>query len=165
MYHSITFTSEDGTSKNTWTDWGLIPSTRHSMAKREVWSNKVDVVGVNSQPDLVRPYHVSLGLNVNSYSGLTNLINKDTDDYATTTYEYSILKNGSGSFNFIVADQDRSWITIYSEIMNFMHGQKTKMIFADDDPDTVYNVLITVGGFQSGNNFSQISISYSLVAE
>ena len=74
--HSVTFTV-NGVSRNTWTDWGLIPSSRHSEPMNPIWSQKETIAGVNGQEDLIRKYPYAA---VNSYSKLKSALKNDYRD-------------------------------------------------------------------------------------
>lgn len=159
--HSVTFTNSSGESRNTWTDWGLIPSSRHSEPVNGIWSNKVSIPGVNGQEDLVRMYPNN---SVNSYSKLRSEILNDNPTYIKNTYGYDIFQPSSGNLTFIIADQDESFFVKQQKILNFLHNQKMIMVLADD-PSKRYTVRTTVGSFSSGDTFSSVSISYSVISE
>lgn len=159
--HSVTFTNAAGESRNTWTDWGLIPSSRHSEPINGIWSNKVAIPGVNGQEDLVRMYPNN---SVNSYSKLRSEILNDNPDYILNTYEYDILQPSSGSLSFIIADQEESFFSKSQTILNFLHNQQMIMRLSDD-PSKTYYVRTIVGAIQSGETFSSITISFNVVHE
>lgn len=159
--HSVTFTNTSGVSRNTWTDWGLIPSSRHSEPIGNIWSNKVTIPGVNGQEDLVRMYPNNA---VNIYRKLRSELISDNPDYIKRAYGYDILQPSSGSLSFVIADQDEPFFTKSQKILDFLHNQRMTMQFADD-PSKTYIVRTTVGSIQSGETFSSLSISYSVISE
>lgn len=159
--HSVTFTNSAGESRNTWTDWGLIPSSRHSEPVNGVWSNKVAIPGVNGQEDLVRMYPNNA---VNSYGKLRSEVLNDNPSYIESTYGYDILQPSSGNLSFIIADQEESFFAKQQKILNFLHNQKMTMKFSDDISKT-YTVRTTVSSTSSGDTFSSVSISYSVLSE
>lgn len=159
--HSITFINSKNVVRNTWTDWGLIPSSRHSEPTNEIWSNAVTIAGVNGQEDLVRRYPYNA---VNSYSKLVSSIQNDNPSYILTNDGYSILKPTSGSFSFIIADQEESHFAKTQKIVNYLHNKKMRIRFSDD-PGREYLARVTVGGISSGQTFSTIDISYSVIEE
>ena len=122
MYHSITFGG-----KNTWSDWGLIPTSRPVFSPPSVKTVYVDIPGADGSIDL--------------------------SDVLTGDVKY---ENRSGSFEFRV-DRSRNWSIVYSEILNFLHGQKLK-IFLDDDPGYYYYGRAQVNQWKSDKNFSLITI-------
>jgi len=159
--HSVTFTNTAGESRNTWTDWGLIPSSRHAEPVNGIWSNKVSIPGINGQEDLVRRYPNNA---VNSYGNLRSELRNDNPTYIKTNDGYDILQASSGSLSFIIADQEESFFSKEQEILNFLHNQRMIMVFADDQSKT-YTVRTTVSAFQNGDAFSSMSISYSVISE
>ena len=158
--HSVSFTI-GGVTKNTWTDWGLIPSSRHSEPVYGIWSQKVSASGVNGQEDLIRKYPYT---SVNSHAKLIESLNNDNRERILSESGYDIYQPTSGSLSFIIADQTVSFFKKEQEILNFMHNRTATMIFADD-PSKVYKVRVAVGDFSSGSNYSGVSISYSVLQE
>ena len=158
--HSITFLNGT-TTKNTWTDWGLIPSSRHSEPINGIWSQKVSISGVNGEEDLVRMYPFNA---VNSYQKLRSALVNDNEQYIKQNYGYDIFQPSNGSLSFIIADQDVSFFVKQQEILNFLHNRKVQMIF-EDDPTKTYIVRTSVDGFSNGDTFSNLTISYSVLQE
>ena len=157
--HSVTFTNDSGVSVNTWTDWGLIPSSRHSEPINGIWSQAVSVPGINGQEDLVRMYPYT---SVNSYSKLRSAITNDNRNYILSHYGYDIFQPANGSLSFVIADQEESFFTKQQTILNFLHNQRVTMRFSDN-PSAAYTVRTTVTGNQNGASYSSISISYSVL--
>lgn len=158
--HSFTFT-KGLVSKNTWTDWGLIPSSRHSEPLSAIWNQAVSTSGVNGEEDLIRLFPFSA---VNNYYNLRSELIVDNRDSILENYGYDIFQPKSGSLSFIIADQTVSFFVKSQEIANFLHNQEVLMV-PSDDPSTVYTVRTTVDSFDSGTNFSSLSISYSILNE
>lgn len=165
MQYSINFTDDQGVTKNTFTDWGLIPASRPSVGRQEIWSNPVSLPGINGQIDLVRPYPYP---SVNNYHEFRTALVNDNPTYSQQTNGLSLLQNGSGSFSFIIADQTRSWMVIYEDILNFMHNRHMSFQL-DLSPEidkttissTTYYGRISVS-FSNGASFSKIQIDYQL---
>ena len=158
--HSVTFTV-NGVSKNTWDDWGLIPSSRHSEPANEIWSQKVTVGGVNGEEDLVRMYPYRA---VNSYALLKSAIQNDNREGIYNASGYDIYKAVSGSLAFMIADQKTNFFRKRQEILNFLHNQQAEMVFADD-PEKIFLVRASVDSIESGEQYSSVSISYSIIDE
>lgn len=158
--HAVTFTV-GGVSKNTWTDWGLVPSSRHSEPINSIWNQIVTIPGVNGQEDLIRKYPYNA---VNSYSKLKAALKNDNRDKIKSDSGYDVYQPSSGSLSFIIADQTISFFKKEQEILNFLHNQVATMVFADD-PAKTYTVRVTVGSFDSGDTYSGLSISYSVLSE
>ena len=158
--HAVTFTV-NGISKNTWTDWGLIPSSRHSEPVNGIWSQKETINGVNGEEDLIRrsPYNA-----VNSYSKLKDALKNDNRDQIKSDYGYDIYQPSTGSLSFIIADQSVSFFKKQQEILNFLHNQVATMKFVDDSFKT-YTVRVTVSSFDNGQTYSGVSFAYSVLHE
>lgn len=127
--HSITFGS-----KNSWTDWHLVPSSRPVFAPPKTKTNYVDIPGMNGSLDL-------------SEAG----------------YGRPVYKNRQGSFNFYADVQYKdkaSWIELYSEIMAYLHGQRMEA-YLDDEPYYRYVGRFDVDSWTSGDD-NAITINYDV---
>lgn len=146
MYHSLTF-GEGDKAKNTWDDWHLIPTSRPAFAFPAVKKHTVDIPGGNGVIDLT--------------SALTG---------------YPTYENRTGSFEFIVmhsglsSDADGSaynnssksaWQDVYSEIAEFLHGQRMYLTY-EDDPGFYYKGRFSIGEWNTGEEYSTITIEYDL---
>ena len=116
--------------KNTWDDWHLIPSSRPHIAPPQPKISTVEVPGRNGTVDLTET--------------LTG----------TPTYE-----DRSGSFQFIVANDYWDWTVAYSTIMEYLHGQKMRIVL-EDDPGFYYEGRFSVNQWASGKTNSSITIDY-----
>lgn len=139
LYHSITFgklTYSDGVSsikgKNTWDDWHLIPSSRPL---------------VNPPPP---------NLNIVNIPGTNEVINLTNVLTGNMTYSWR-----SGSWSFIAENGFKAWHNLYTEIMKYLHGKSYRCIL-EDDQDHYYDGYFTVSGWNSGPNYSTITIDYKL---
>lgn len=159
--HSITFVNDSNESRNTWTDWGLVPSSRYSEPISSIWSNEVTANGLSGQENLLRMYpHDS----VNSNSKLQSTLQNDNRSYLLLNYGYDIFQPKSGSFSFIIADQEKSYFRKVQEILDFLHNQTMKMRFSDI-PSKIFVVRTTVDSSSSGETYSSLDISYSIIRE
>lgn len=134
MYHSIEFGD-----KNTWEDWHLIPTSRPVVSPPSPKTQSVEIPGANGQIDMTE--------------ALTG---------------YPLYSNRTGSFEFIVVNDTYSlveyhedWAEVYSEISNYLHGRKMKMVL-EDDPDWYYEGRFAVNAWKSGDHFSNITIDYNV---
>lgn len=120
-------------NKNTWDDWHLIPTSRPVVPPPPFNSSEVAVPGMNGVLDL--------------------------SDLLTG---YPTFGNRSGSFQFYV-DHDYwpNWMTAYSTIMAYLHGQRMEMIL-DDDPGYFYDGRFSVSQWGSGKEYSTITINFSV---
>lgn len=131
MYHSITFTNENGISKNTWDDWHLIPSERPSVAYPIPKTNISQVARVHGS----------------AY---------DTTDISGHL-SYGVTE---GSWSFIVSDQSVNWAELYSELLNFLHGQAMTVVLEDDLYH--YHKGRMKVAWQTGASYSSVTVSYSI---
>ncbi len=122
MYHSITF----GT-KNTWTDWKLVPTSRPVLDPPAVKKVLVDIPGSDGSIDLTE-----------SLTG------------------YVKYENRKGSFEFKVHTKE-DWVEVYSSILDYLHGQRMKIIL-EDDPGYYYYGRAYVNQWKSSKNYSLIVI-------
>lgn len=134
MYHSVTFGN-----KNTWDDWHLVPKTRPVVNPPEPKIKQIDIPGGDGVLDLT-----------NALSG------------------YTYFKNRTGSMEFIVVnelyqpvDTHEEWYAIYSNIMNYLHGKKMRMIL-DDDKGWFYEGRFKVNSWKSDAHYSSITIDYDV---
>lgn len=97
MYHSLIISG-----KNTFTEWGVVPTSRPVVNPPEVKTTYIDLPASNGVLD---------------YS-----------DLLLGTIPYSQRK---GSWEFAVRP-GYSWPMVYSSIMNYLHGQKHTVILEDD---------------------------------
>jgi len=150
MYHSITFlpnesiidTYEDATkyskyTKNTYDSWLLIPTKRPSVAPAAPKNRTVDVPGMNG-----------------------------VADFSTALTGYPLYQNRTGSWTFMIDHWDDNyhdnWVKIYSEVMDWLQGKKDYICILEDDQSWYYKGKFTVSGFDSGDKYSTITISYEL---
>lgn len=119
-------------NKNTYDDWKLVPETRPVVNPPEPKFIFDEIPGANGSLDLS--------------SSLTGFVN---------------YQDRTGSFNFIVLNDYEEWQNRYSEIMNYLHGQRMTMIL-EDDPNYYYIGRFSVSSWDSGENWSTITIDYQV---
>lgn len=133
MYHSIIIGD-----KNTWADWYLIPSSRPVFNPPEPKTKYVDIPGAN---------------------GILDLSTVLTGDI--------MYNNREGSLEFIVDNGQLSeykaenWATVYSTILNYLHGKVFKAVL-EDDPGFYYQGRFSVNQWASEEHNSKITIDYSV---
>lgn len=118
--------------KNTWDDWHLVANSRPVLLPPTVKTNYIDIPGSDGHVDLT-----------------TSLTGEPT--YNTRT----------GSITFYVMNGYHEWYHIYSEIMNYLHGQEMKIIL-EDDPWFYYTGRFSVNTWQSNKDRSTIVINYDI---
>lgn len=130
--HGITFTTVDGNeSKHTWKDWRLVPTSRPVIAPPDVKENYIDISGADG------------------YIDLTESLTGDVK-----------YKNRTGSIEFLVENKE-SWELVYSNILDYLHGQKKKMIL-DDDQGYYYIGRFSINEWKSEKFKSKIVINYNI---
>ena len=143
MTQSITFLrSTDELSNmsnyiNTWEDWHLLPIEKPVFAPPEPKSTLIDVPGGNGVLDLSE--------------ALTG---------------YPTYGNRTGSFTFRVIQYTpfsarRPWSDVYSEIANYLHGQK-RIAILHDDPQWFYEGRFKVESWTPADTWSEITIGYDV---
>ena len=148
--HSITFIDprcggiekgiyEEGYSLNTWDDWGLIPSSRPSIAPPSRKTNIIEFANFNGLEDISLDY-----------------------------WGKPLYSNRSGSIEFILVNKDldssrkyKDWDSVYSEMIRFLTTNKMYMIL-DDEKSFYYEGYFSINDFKSNKTNSTIVIDYSL---
>lgn len=121
-------------TKNTYDDWKLVPTSRPVFSAPEPITQYVEIPGGNGSIDL--------------------------SDTLTGGIHY---KNRTGSFEFLVLNEYNGYdaMHLYSEIMEYLHGQKMYAIL-EDDPGYYY-----VGRFDISwspeKDWSKINIGYNVL--
>lgn len=119
--------------KNTFDDWHLIPTSRPIIAPPPFRSHTEDIPG-----------------------GFGSL------DLSEALTGYPLYDNRTGSLEFaVVNDRWPDWSLAYQTILNYLHGRRMKMIL-EDDPSYYYIGRFTVDDWDSGENYSTITINYDL---
>lgn len=132
MYHSISIGD-----KNTWDDFHMVPNSRPSVSPPSVRTKYVNIPGGNGSLDL-----------------------------STSLTGDVLYNNREGSWDFTVVNsmygiQDENWEITYHRLLNFMHGQRMKIIL-EDDPAYYYWGRLSVDQWKSDKNYSKITINYNL---
>lgn len=118
-------------NKNTWNDWHLTPKNRPYVVPPTPKTNFIDVPGANGSLDASTALSGSMKFN-----------------------------NRSGNWDFIVENDFKPWHELYSEIMNTIHGKALKVVLSTD-PLFYYEGRISVSNWDTGRNWSTISLSYT----
>ena len=119
------------TTKNTWTDWHMVPSSRPVINPPKPKTTIIDIPGSNNRIDL------------------SEILAGDI------TYE-----NRTGSIEFIVMnDKPMTWYDLYNAIMDFMHGRVVQ-VSLEEEPDWYYEGRVQVNNWRSDPDYSRITIDY-----
>ena len=133
MYYAVTFDKGLSTSKNTWTDWHMVPSSRPVIKPPKAKKTVIDIPGSNNRIDL------------------SEVLSGDI------TYE-----NRTGSIEFIVMnDKPMPWYELYNEIMNTIHGKRVGFSL-EEEPDWYYEGRVEVNEWRSDPDYSRIVIDYDV---
>lgn len=119
-------------TKNTWDDWYLIPSSRPLVNPPPVKTAYVEIPGGDGILDLT-----------------------------TAMTGKPMYSNRTGSWEFYVENGHIGWSALYSNIMDYLHGEKLKCIL-DDDPMYYYEGRFSVNQWRSDPAQSKIVIDYNL---
>lgn len=117
---------------NTWDDWRLVPSSRPLFNPPAQKVKTLEIPGGDGVIDLSQ--------------ALTG---------------YPIYQNRTGSFEFIVMNDFKPWHMAYSDIMDYLHGQKMRAVL-EDDPEYFYEGRFTVNAWKSNKDWSRITIDYDV---
>lgn len=115
-------------SKHSYDDWGLI---------------------LKSRPVISPPSPKTVYVDIPASDGIIDLTESLTGD---VKYE-----NRSITCEFNVIDARNRWSNVYSEILDFLHGQELKVIL-DEDPTFYYIGRLTVNEWNSDKRTSTITI-------
>ena len=133
MYHSLIIGG-----KNTWVDWYLLPTSRPVFNPPKPKTKFVDIPGAD--------WHLDL----------------------STVLTGDIAYNGrEGSIEFLVDNGQLSeyradkWHVLYSEILDYLHGQLCQAIL-EDDPGFYYEGRFTLNSWKSDKHNSKIVIDYNV---
>ena len=141
MYHSITIgtdllnlevSGKNKVSRNTWTDWHLIPATRPLVNPPAPNINRIAIPGGDGSLDLSEVI-----------AGRTTFTDRQ------------------GSWSFYVENDFKPWASLYSEIMRYLHGKEYQCVL-EDDPQYYYEGRFSVNEWRSDPSHSLIVINYVL---
>lgn len=113
--HGLTFISDDGTQKHSFKDFGIYPKTKGMPDPPKVQTEFIDIPGMDGRLDASQ-----------ALDGLVHYENRD--------YEQ----------DFLIVNKEIDWHTIFSALLNFLHGRHMLIIF-DDDPLWYYEGRFEVG--------------------
>ena len=129
MYHSVNFGS-----KNSWTHWHLVPTSRPTIAIPQIKTEFQDLPLSDGNLDLSEV-----------------LLNRP------------VYSNCGGSFEFYVDPSYNKLLPLYSEIMAYLHGKKMN-VWLEDDPNYYYKMRLELASDPDkapGGGWSKITINYN----
>lgn len=131
MYHSITFGD-----KNTWTDWHLVATSRPVIDPPQPKTQYVDIPGADGSIDLTE-----------------SLAGRPVFSDREGSLEFYVLND------FDIDGYSYDWFTVYSTVMQYLHGRYMRMVL-EDDPNYYYEGRFSVNSWKSDQNHSTITIDY-----
>ena len=133
MRHSITFTDTAASvSKNTWTDWGIIPTQVPLFQTPPVKTNFMELAGGNGRIDLT-----------------------------TAITGYPVYDDRTGSISFLSPDRWTNWLSTFNAIKRFLHGQYVKVTL-EDEPGWYYEGRISVNEMYCDEQHGTFTLDYEL---
>lgn len=118
--------------KNTWDDWRLVPVSRPVFNPPAQKVKTLEIPGGDGVIDLSQ--------------ALTG---------------YPVYQNRTGSMEFIVMNGFKLWHVAYSDIMDYLHGQKLRAVL-EDDREYFYEGRFTVNAWKSEKDWSRIVVDYDV---
>lgn len=82
-------------------------------------------------------------------------------DLSQSLTGYPVYQNRTGSIEFIVMNDFKPWHMAYSDIMDYLHGQKLRAVL-EDDPEYFYEGRFVVNTWKSEKDWSRITIDYDV---
>lgn len=115
--------------KHSFRDWGLIPRSRPVISPPEPKTIYIDIPESDGMLDLT--------------------------EMLTGEVKY---KNRNMTFEFNVMNERSDWTSIYSTILNYLHGQRLRIVL-DEDPNHFYMGRVKVDEWKSDKKTSVIQLS------
>ena len=139
--HSIYF-EKNGSVRNTYSDFRLIPTSRPIIKRPDVKTNYVEIPGADGVLDYTEALN---GLKYNNRKG---------------SWEFTRYNKENAT--------ETEWANDYSDLLAYFHGQKFDKIYLHDDlkpdgtPACFYRGRVEVNDWKSDAQFSQITLDYNL---
>lgn len=147
MYHSIVFFNSENIERDTWRDWGLIPTSRPVVSPPKKKGKTIDIPGRNGYLDLS-----------------TALTGYPVYGNRTGSWDFSFRPPSSKNINLQSGlDVGWDWANMYTHMMEFFNSGIIRVFF-DDDPLWYYrgNVYVDEWNSKSDGSGSKITIGYDL---
>ena len=116
--------------KNTYDDWHLAPSSRPLFDPPKPKTKYLDIPGASGSIDL-----------------------------SESLTSFPLFEDREGDIEFYVLNGYQEWQTLYSEIMDYLHGKKMNAVL-EDDLSYHYEGRFSVNKWKSDSYWSKITISY-----
>ena len=135
MHYSITFGSGNDT-RNTWTDWKLVPESPPVIPTPDPKTNFVDIPGRA----------------------------KGALDMSTVPFGCQVYERMTGSWTFVMYDDywnTPNRVAVFEQIRGWLHGKRTRIMLEEDQQHLFYGIF-TVTPPQSGIGPFVVEINYDL---
>ena len=141
MYHSIIISG-----KNTYEEWGLIPTERPIVSPPTPKTSIVEIPGTSESIDNteVLTGRIQYGQRTGSWSFYFDpeWTNEDIPNSNRLRLEGTL------------------WAKVYSSLLNYTHG-KTHTVVLEDWPSIEYTGRLTLSDWSSNGKYSTVTISYN----
>lgn len=133
--------------KDTYNTWGLIPTERPAVNPPSLKTSFLELPGSNGSIDLstILRGQVSLGQRTGSWRFYLD------PDWPGASVGDLRRRRNDGTL----------WAYIYNSLINYVHGKKHHIILSDT-PTIQYTGRLSLGAWKTGQNYSEITISYNL---
>lgn len=132
--YSLTFRGANGNTKNTWTDWSLIPESPPVVSPPQPVTNLVDIPGRKLGPI----------------------------DLSTAVFGKIVYQRVTGTWNFLCEPVNANTRkNMYETVRKWLHGRLTTVVLAED-PNHCYKGRFTVSAPTSNVYPIRIAIGYDL---
>lgn len=118
--------------RNTWEYWRMAPTARPFVKAPKVKTEYVDVPGANGQLDYT--------------------------EVLTGGVRYG---QRTGEWSFMVDNGYWDWTVLYSDLLEYIHGKKHRIVLLDD-PDYFYTGRLELDANFGTKDYAQIKIKYNL---
>lgn len=134
-------------SKNTYVEWGLIPTERPIVNPPQPKTSFVEIPGVSESIDYteILTGQVQYGQRTGSW---------------TFYFDPEWPGGRSAELNSLKRD-GRLWVYVFNSLLNYVHGKK-HFVILEDDPNHSYYGRLTVSNWNSNGKFSQVTINYNI---
>lgn len=129
--HALIISDTLGNTKNTFTDWHLVPASRPSVAPPSVKTKIIENPGGDGIIDV-----------------------------SQAVTRFPLYGQREGSWDFYVLNGWKLWEELYSEMLNFFHGKNVQVTLTDD-PLFYYNGRLSFNQWLSDKDRSKITLNYN----
>jgi hypothetical protein len=160
LYHSVIF-NDGKVTRNTWTDWYLIPSSRPVIVQPTPIYKYVEIPGRNGSLDLT-DYLVGEPTYSDRKGSLEFIVVNNVGNYLDYGKKNNPKKpNDKSTFPHKAAESLGNWVARKDVIADFLNGRKMKVTL-EDDPEYYYYGRVFFKEWRADAQFSRVVIEYQL---